>query len=240
MSLSGKIHSIDTFNTIDGPGIRIQIFFQGCPLRCKYCHNRDMWNKDYGINYTTDEIINEVLKYKSYIFPSGGGMTVSGGEATMQPEFLNELFKKAKEHNIHTCLDTSGFVNLETIKPILENTDLVILDIKHMNDSKSKLLTGATSEKARELAIYLDKINKPVWIRHVLVPGITDDVRHLIELSKFVNGLNNVEKFEFLPYHTMGVFKWYEMGVPYELVNVRQCTEEDINRAMFIFNNYKK
>lgn len=240
MSLSGKIHSIDTFNTIDGPGIRIQIFFQGCPLRCKYCHNRDMRDIEYGKDYTTDELINEVLKYKSYIFPSGGGMTVSGGEATMQPDFLNELFRKAKEHGIHTCLDTSGFVDIDIIKPILENTDLVILDIKHMQDTRSKILTGFTSDRARKLAKYLDKINKPVWIRHVLVPGVTDDVKHIKALSKFVNSLNNVQKFEFLQYHTMGVFKWYEMGDVYELHGVRECTEEDVDRAMDIFNSYKK
>ena len=238
--MKGRVHSIETFGTLDGPGIRVVIFLQGCPLRCKYCHNRDSWNKNGGKIYTTDQLINEVIKYKSYIDASNGGLTVSGGEATMQPEFLNELFEKAKELNIHTCLDTSGFVDIGTIKPILNNTDLVILDIKHMDDEKCKSLTGVTNKKALDLARYLSDINKPVWIRHVLVPGITDDVNHLKSLSKFVNSLNNVEKFEFLPYHTLGVFKWERMGIPYELINVREATQEDINRAMNIFNNVSK
>lgn len=238
--MKGRVHSIETFGTLDGPGIRVVIFLQGCPLRCKYCHNRDSWNKNGGKIYTTDQLINEVIKYKSYIDASNGGLTVSGGEATMQPEFLNELFEKAKELNIHTCLDTSGFVDIGIIKPILNNTDLVILDIKHMDDKKCKSLTGVTNKKTLDLARYLSDINKPVWIRHVLVPGITDDVNHLKSLSKFVNSLNNVEKFEFLPYHTLGVFKWERMGIPYELINVREATQEDINRAMNIFNNVSK
>lgn len=238
--MKGRVHSIETFGTLDGPGIRVVIFLQGCPLRCKYCHNRDSWNKNGGKIYTTDQLINEVIKYKSYIDASNGGLTVSGGEATMQPEFLNELFEKAKELNIHTCLDTSGFVDIGIIKPILNNTDLVILDIKHMDDKKCKSLTGVTNKKTLDLARYLSDINKPVWIRHVLVPGITDDVSHLKLLSKFVNSLNNVEKFEFLPYHTLGVFKWERMGIPYELINVREATQEDINRAMNIFNNVSK
>lgn len=238
--MKGRVHSIETFGTLDGPGIRVVIFLQGCPLRCKYCHNRDSWNKNGGKIYATDQLINEVIKYKSYIDASNGGLTVSGGEATMQPEFLNELFEKAKELNIHTCLDTSGFVDIRTIKPILNNTDLVILDIKHMDDEKCKSLTGVTNKKTLDLARYLSDINKPVWIRHVLVPGITDDVSHLKSLSKFVNSLNNVEKFEFLPYHTLGVFKWERMGIPYELINVREATQEDINRAMIIFNNVSK
>lgn len=238
--MEGKIHSIETFGTLDGPGIRVVVFFQGCPLKCKYCHNRDSWNINDGKTYTADQIINEVIKYKSYMDASNGGLTVSGGEATMQIEFLNELFEKAKKKNIHTCLDTSGFVDIDSIKPVLKNTDLVILDIKHMDESKAKMLTGVSNKKALDLAKYLSDNNIPVWIRHVLIPGISDDTEHLKSLAKFVNNLTNVEKFEFLPYHTLGVYKWDNMGIPYELKHIRECTQEDVNRAMIIMNNYIK
>ena len=229
--VKGRVHSIETFGTVDGPGIRYILFLQGCPLRCKYCHNRDTWDVKSGKEYTTDEIITDALKYSSYMKFSGGGITVSGGEATLQPEFLIDLFKKAKANQIHTCLDTSGFVNIETIDPILDNTDLVLLDLKHMIDEKSKDLTGVGIEKAKKLAKYLDERNIPVWIRHVLVPGITDDQENLEELAKFVSTLNNVERLELLPYHGMGIHKWESMGLDYELKDVPDATSEDIAKA---------
>ena len=167
--VKGRVHSIETFGTVDGPGIRFILFMQGCALRCKYCHNRDTWDTKSGKEYTTDEVITQALKYKSYMNASGGGITVSGGEATLQPEFLNELFIKAKENKIHTCLDTSGFVNIDVIDPILDNTDLVLLDLKHMIEEESKELTGVGVEKSLKLAKHLDERNIPVWIRHVLL-----------------------------------------------------------------------
>ena len=237
--IKGRVHSIETFGTVDGPGIRFILFMQGCPLRCKYCHNRDTWDVKGGTEYTTDEIISQALKYSSYMRASGGGITVSGGEATLQPEFLAELFTKAKKNNIHTCLDTSGFVNIDTIAPVLENTDLVLLDIKHMNEEKSKELTGVGIEKTLKLAKHLDSLNIPVWIRHVLVPGVTDDVENLEKLAEFVSTLNNVDRFELLPYHTMGVHKWESMGLPYELKNVEDGTQKDIDRAIDIMSKYE-
>jgi len=236
--IKGRVHSIETFGTVDGPGIRYILFMQGCQLRCKYCHNRDTWDLKGGKEYTTDEIINQALKYSSYMKFSGGGITVSGGESTLQPEFLTELFAKAKKNKIHTCLDTSGFVNIDIIDPILDNTDLVLLDLKHMVEEKSKDLTGVGIEKSLKLAKHLDERNIPVWIRHVLVPGITDDLENLEKLGQFVSSLNNVERFELLPYHTLGVHKWENMGIDYELKDVENASSEDIENASKIIEKF--
>ncbi|MCC0782105.1 pyruvate formate lyase-activating protein [Clostridioides sp. ES-S-0108-01] len=236
--VKGNIHSIETFGTVDGPGIRYILFFQGCPLRCKYCHNRDTWDIKSGKEYTVDEIITDALKYTSFMKFSGGGITASGGESTLQPEFLSELFKKAKENDIHTCLDTSGFVDIETIDPILDNTDLVLLDLKHMVEEKSIDLTGVGMDKALKLARHLEARNIPVWIRHVLVPGITDDVDNLEKLGQFVATLKNVERFELLPYHSMGIHKWENLGLDYELKNVPDATKEDVKRASEIISKF--
>ena len=236
--IKGRVHSIETFGTVDGPGIRFIVFMQGCPLRCKYCHNRDTWDAKGGKEYTTDELITEVLKYSSYMKFSGGGLTVSGGEATLQPEFVAELFAKAKKNGIHTCLDTSGFVDIDKIDPILDNTDLVLLDLKHMIDDKAKDLTGVTIQKTLKLAKHLDERNIPVWIRHVLVPGITDDRENLEALGKFVSTLNNVDRFELLPYHTIGVHKWESMGIEYELKGVPDATPEDIKKASQVLKEF--
>lgn len=229
--IKGRVHSIETFGTVDGPGIRFILFMQGCPLRCKYCHNRDTWDVKGGTEYTVDEIITEINKYYSYMKFSGGGLTVSGGEATLQPEFLKELFKKAKENNIHTCLDTSGFVDIDTIDPILDYTDLVLLDLKHMVPDKCKDLVGVSIEKTLKLAKHLSDRNIPVWIRHVLVPGVTDDRENLELMGKFISTLNNVDRVEILPYHTLGVHKWENMGFEYELKGVPDATKEDVQKA---------
>ncbi len=236
--IKGRVHSIETFGTVDGPGIRFILFMQGCPLRCKYCHNRDTWDVKGGKEYTVDEIMTEVNKYAPYMKFSGGGLTVSGGEATLQPEFLKELFKKAKKDGVHTCLDTSGFVNIETIDPVLDYTDLVLLDLKHMDNNKAKDLTGVGIEKTLELAKHLSDRNIPVWIRHVLVPGYTDDRENLESLGKFVSTLNNVDRVELLPYHTLGVHKWENMGFDYELKNVPDATKEDVAKAAEVLAEY--
>ncbi|CZR96131.1 Pyruvate formate-lyase 1-activating enzyme [Clostridioides difficile] len=236
--IKGKIHSIETFGTVDGPGIRYILFFQGCPLRCKYCHNRDTWDTKSGKEYTVDEIITDALKYTSFMKFSGGGITASGGESTLQPEFLSELFKKAKENDIHTCLDTSGFVDIKTIDPILDNTDLVLLDLKHMVEEKSIDLTGVGMDKALKLARHLDSRNIPVWIRHVLVPGITDYTDNLEKLGQFVATLKNVERFELLPYHSMGIHKWENLGIDYELKDVPDASKEDIKKASEIISKF--
>ncbi|CEO14177.1 pyruvate formate-lyase activating enzyme [[Clostridium] sordellii] len=236
--IKGRVHSIETFGTVDGPGIRFILFMQGCPLRCKYCHNRDTWDVKGGTEYTVDEIITEINKYSSYMKFSGGGLTVSGGEATLQPEFLKELFKKAKENNIHTCLDTSGFVDIDTIDPILDYTDLVLLDLKHMVPDKCKDLVGVSIEKTLKLAKHLSDRNIPVWIRHVLVPGVTDDRENLELMGKFISTLNTVDRVEILPYHTLGVHKWENMGFEYELKGVPDATKEDVQKAAEVLGEF--
>ncbi|WP_148551417.1 pyruvate formate-lyase-activating protein [Paraclostridium bifermentans] len=236
--VKGRVHSIETFGTVDGPGIRFILFMQGCPLRCKYCHNRDTWDVKGGTEYTTDEIIEQVKKYSSYMKFSGGGLTVSGGEATLQPEFLKDLFKKAQENEIHTCLDTSGFVNIDVIDPVLDYTNLVLLDLKHMVPEKCKDLVGVSIDKTLEFAKHLSDRNIPVWIRHVLVPGITDDRENLELMGKFISTLKNVDRVELLPYHTLGVHKWENMGFEYELKNVPDATNEDIEKASKILAEF--
>lgn len=239
MSIKGRVHSIETFGTVDGPGIRYILFMQGCPLRCKYCHNRDTWDTKGGKEYTVDEIIKDVKKYSTYMKFSGGGLTVSGGEATLQPEFLKELLMEAKANDIHTALDTSGFVDIDVVDPILDYTDLVLLDIKHMNKEKAKELTGVTNDKTMALAKHLYDKNIPVWIRYVLIPGITDSQDDLEALGEFVSNLSNIEKVEVLPYHILGMHKWEYMGLEYPLKGVPEATKEDIEKANEVLSKYK-
>ena len=231
-SLYGRIHSIESFGTVDGPGIRFVIFMQGCMLKCKYCHNRDTWDICGGTLISSDELLDKIERYKSYILPSGGGVTVSGGEPLLQPKFLITLFKELRNRNIPTAIDTSGMVNItDDIKELLSLTDLVLLDIKHINDKKSKELVGFSNKKELEFAKYLSDNNIPVWIRQVIIPGITDNEDDLIELKKFINYLQNVQKVELMPYHELGKFKWENLGFKYELEDVPSATTEDIERA---------
>ncbi len=233
--MNGRIHSTETFGTVDGPGIRFVVFMQGCTLKCKYCHNRDTWNVKTGTSTTVSELVKQILKYKSYIENSNGGVTVSGGEPLLQAEFVTELFKELKNKNIHTALDTSGSIPLsDEIKELLKYTDLVLLDIKHIDPEKCVNLTGFTNKNTLEFAKYLSNINLPVWIRQVLIPGYTDDKFDLIKLKNFLSNLNNVEKIELLPYHELGKFKWKELGENYELEGVPVPTQMDIDRAKFI------
>lgn len=228
----GRIHSIESFGTVDGPGIRFVIFMQGCTLKCKYCHNRDTWNVKAGKEISINELIKEILNYKTYIDNSGGGVTVSGGEPLLQAEFVTELFKELKELGIHTALDTAGSIPLSSeIKELLKYTDLVLLDIKHIDDEKSKQLTGFSNKNNLEFAKYLNNVNIPVWIRQVLVPGYTDDKFDLQKLKNFLDTLSNVEKVEILPYHNLGMFKWKELGDTYELESVVPPSQEDIKKA---------
>lgn len=226
-----KIHSIETFGTVDGPGIRFITFFQGCNLECKYCHNRDTWNINEGKYISVDELFENILKYKSYITPNGG-FTASGGEPLLQPHFLISLFKKLKQVGIHTAIDTSGMVEItNTVKELLSLTDLVLLDIKHINPSKSKELVGSSNEKELAFAKYLSDNNIPIWIRQVILPGITDNEEDLLELKKFINSLKTVEKIELLPYHNLGKHKWESLGFKYELDNIKAATSTDIDRV---------
>ena len=226
-----KVHSIESFGTVDGPGIRFIIFLQGCNLQCKYCHNRDTWDLNEGEYRSLEDILKQIRKYKNYIMPNGG-VTVTGGEPLLQVKFLIELFKELKKEKIHTCIDTSGMVAItEDIKKLLSLTDLVLLDIKHIDDNKCKELVGVSNKLEIEFAKYLSNNNIKMWLRQVIVPGYTDNEQDLLKLKDFIKTLKTVEKVELLPYHSMGKYKWNTLKIKYELEDVPDATEEDIKRA---------
>lgn len=226
-----KVHSVESFGTVDGPGIRFVLFLQGCHLQCKYCHNRDTWDMKGGNYKSLDEIFNKIMNYKNYICPNGG-VTITGGEPLLQAKFVFELFTKLKKQNIHTCIDTSGMVALtEDIKKVLSVTDLVLLDIKHIDSKKCKELVGFSNKLELDFAKYLSDNDIPIWIRQVLIPGYTDDEQDLLKLKDFIASLKTVQKVELLPYHDMGKFKWKKLGIKYDLEGVRPANLQDINKA---------
>ena len=226
-----KVHSLETFGAVDGPGIRFILFLQGCHLQCKYCHNRDTWDMNGGSYKSLDDIFDMIMKYKNYITPNGG-VTVSGGEPLLQVKFLIELFTKLKKKKIHTCIDTSGMVAItDDIKHLLSLTDLVLLDIKHIDSKKCKDLVGFDNKLELEFAKYLSDNNIPIWIRQVLVPGYTDDQNDLLKLKEFISSLDTVQKVEILPYHSIGKYKWTNLGFEYALDGVRDANNEDVQRA---------
>ena len=234
--IKGHIHSVESFGSADGPGVRYIVFLKGCNMRCQYCHNPDTWAKDGGELMTPEEVLKKALRYKTY-WKEKGGITVSGGEALLQRDFVTELFRLAKEKGVNTCLDTSGnpFSLEEPFKSkfdeLMKYTDLFMLDIKHMDDAAHRKLTGQTNQNILEMAAYLSDHGKAMWIRHVLVPGITTEEDELHRLRSFLDTLKTVERVEVLPYHTLGVFKWKELGIPYQLEGVDPPTKEQIDRA---------
>ncbi len=230
--MRGYIHSFETFGTVDGPGIRFVAFMQGCLLKCKYCHNRDTWQVGSGQQYEVQEVIDKILKCKPYIDSSNGGVTISGGEPLLQSKFLIELFKELKKHDIHTAIDTAGSLQInEDIEELLKYTDLVILDIKHIDDKKCINLTGMSNKNELDFAKYCSEKSIKMWIRQVLVPGYTDDEEDLKKTGEFIDSLKTVEKVEVLPYHDLGKFKWTELGLEYPLEKVKSPTEEQIKKA---------
>ena len=236
-TIIGRIHSFESFGAVDGPGIRFVIFMQGCLLRCKYCQNRDTWNEEEGKEYTLEQVIKKVKREKPFIDASNGGVTVSGGEPLLQANFILELFKELKKENIHTAIDTSGGVELnETIKELLKYTDLVILDIKHIDEKKCIELTGRTNKNELEFAKYCSDNNVNLWIRQVLIPNYTDNELDLHKTKVFIDTLKTVKKVEILPYHNLGKFKWEDLGFKYPFDDVRVPTQEEINKAKNILN----
>ena len=230
--MKGYIHSFESFGTVDGPGIRYVVFMQGCPLKCQYCHNRDTWETNTGKQYEVDEVLEKVLRSKPFIESSKGGFTASGGEPLLQSKFLIELFKKLKENNIHTALDTAGSLSInEEIKELLKYTDLVILDIKHIDEQKCIELTGTSNKNELEFAKYCSQNGIKLWIRQVLIPDYTDNEIDLIKTAEFINTLKTVEKIEVLPYHDLGKTKWENMGLEYSLEGVASPTDEQIEKA---------
>lgn len=237
--MTGRVHSFESFGTVDGPGIRFVVFLQGCPMRCLYCHNPDTWSVSAGTEYTAEDVAGRVLKYKNY-FTGGGGVTVSGGEPLMQAEFVAALFAALKDKGIHTALDTSGALydedRPEAFSSLLSLTDLVLLDIKHIDDGEHIKLTGRSNKNILAFARRLAELGKDVWIRHVLVPGITDDDGCLTRLKAFISSLGNVSRVEVLPYHTMGAVKYKKLGIPYPLEGVLPPSPERIKNAKEILS----
>ena len=240
----GYIHSLESFGSVDGPGVRYVIFLSGCAMRCQFCHNPDTWNMQAGTPYTVDELLEKALRYRSY-WGSKGGITVSGGEPLLQIDFLLELFTKAKEKGVHTTLDTCGnpFTREEPFfskfEKLMEVTDLVMLDIKHMDEEQHVLLTGQKNDNILDMAKYLSDTGKSMWIRHVLVPERSDRDDYLWKLHDFIEKLDHVERVEVLPYHTLGVYKWKELGIPYGLEGIEPPTQERIQNANEILKTAK-
>jgi len=225
----GKIHSIETFGTVDGPGVRYVIFMQGCNFRCAYCHNPDTWNLD-GKEYSVDELIEDISKYRRYI----EGVTVTGGEPLMQVDFVIELFEKVHNLGLNTCIDTNGSLDLigeEKLEKLCNVCDLFMLDIKHISDDKHINLTGKSNKNVLDFAKYLSDKNKDTWLRYVLVPGINDDDETLVKWREFADGLNNVKNIELLPYHRLAIEKYKKLGIEYKLKDTLEPTKEMITKA---------
>jgi pyruvate formate lyase activating enzyme len=263
----GKIHSIESFGTVDGPGVRFVVFFQGCPMRCLYCHNPDTWSLEDGCDMSVKDILAQMERNRS--FYKTGGLTATGGEPMMQIDFLTELFAGAKERGIHTCLDTSGVmfpqageavspvqencgkpvqpnriqtaeISMQKISRLMQVTDLIMLDIKHIDTEGHRALTGHGNERTLAFARYLSNIGKPVWIRHVVVPGITYDKEELTNLGKFLKTLTNLEKLEVLPYHSLGKVKYDNLGIDYVLKNTPQLTKQEAAEAEALIRDAMK
>lgn len=231
--MEGYIHSTESFGTVDGPGVRFVVFFQGCPMRCGYCHNPDTWSFSEGKKVTPQQLIKEYDSYKEFL--KSGGITATGGEPMAQPAFLAQLFSLAKEREIHTCLDTSGVVfrpdSHEAIDKVIDNTDLVMLDIKHIDSEKHRKLTGVGNDNILAFAEYLRDRKIPLWIRHVVVPGITDSEDDLFRLGEFISKLSNLKALDVLPYHDMGKVKYQQLGLEYPMGDTPPLTKEEAIKA---------
>ncbi len=237
--IKGLIHSIESFGAADGPGVRFVIFTQGCKMRCRFCHNPDTWSiegDETCTEMTAEEVLSKALRYRGY-WKNGGGITVSGGEPLLQIEFLTELFRLAKAEGVNTCVDTAGnpFTREEPFfskfQELMRYTDLLLLDIKEINPERHRSITGFDNENILDMARYLSEIGKPVWIRHVLVPGLSDFDSDLDALAEFIGTLDNVQKVEVLPYHTLGKFKWDKLGLKYSLPDTDPPSPERVENA---------
>ncbi len=241
-NLSGNIHSVETCGTVDGPGIRFVVFTQGCPMRCLYCHNPDSWSTGVNKELSVEEILNQYDSVKEFC---KGGITVTGGEPLLQIDFVTELFKIAKAKNIHTALDTSGILfnpdNTARMDDLMKYTDLVLLDIKHIDNDEHIKLTTQPNRNILEFAKYLSNIKKPAWIRHVVVPGINDKEEYFEKLGEFMGSLNNIKALDVLPYHDMAIPKYENLGIDYKLKGVPPLSKDDAIKARnIIIDAYKK
>ncbi len=237
--MQGRIHSFETFGSVDGPGVRFVIFMQGCRMRCRYCHNPDSWKLEAGEVFESADVVKRALRYRGY-WGTEGGVTVSGGEALLQTDFVLELFTKLKEQGVSTCLDTAAGpfsvdpAFLQKFDALMKVTDLVMLDIKHIDSKAHKDLTSQGNENILECARHIDALGVKMWIRHVLLPGFTDSDVQLTGLRAFIDTLKNVTRVEVLPYHTLGIFKWEQLHIPYTLKDVPPPTDEQLKQARAI------
>ncbi len=229
----GLIHSFESFGAVDGPGIRFIVFLSGCPLRCLYCHNPDTWCKRANFEMYPDEVMKKILAYKNFI--KKGGVTISGGEPLMQSKFCEELIDLCKSENIHTAIDTSGIIDLKLSQNAIKKSDLILLDIKDIDKNDSIKLTGKSNINAIKTLDFCESINKPVWIRHVLLPNYTLIDSKLERLATFLKQYKCVQKIELLPYHTLGKFKWDELGLEYKLKDIDPPSNEEVEKARKIF-----
>ena len=239
----GRIHSFETFGTVDGPGIRFVVFMQGCNFRCKFCHNPDTWFKNGGKEYTSTEVFEKILKYKTYYDSSNGGITISGGEPLLQIDFVTELFKLAKENGIHTAIDTAGDIDFEDkdsiskLDEVIKYTDLILLDIKEIDDIKHKELTGKSNKNTLKLAKYLNEKNIPVVIRYVYIKGVNDSEDTLNGLKEIKQSMSNIQEIDVLGYHKMGEYKWKELGIKNQFENIESPTLEETKKIKEFLNS---
>lgn len=245
--MQGRIHSLESFGTVDGPGTRFVVFVQGCPMRCAYCHNPDTWDLKGGTLMEPSDIIEQYVRNEAF-YANGGGLTVTGGEPLMQVDFLIELFALAREKNIHTCIDSSGIafnpdnaVLMEKMDKLMTLTNLVMLDIKHIDPDKHRELTLQPNKNILKFAEYLNEKNVDMWIRHVVVPGITDDEKYLFDLGYFIGQFHNLKALDVLPYHTMGEKKYAALGIDYRLKGIPPMEKSRLlEKKKFIIDGIKK
>lgn len=236
-NVTGTVHSLETFGSVDGPGVRFVVFLQGCALRCKFCHNPETWSCDGGTRWTVSDLFQKVYRYRNY-WGKKGGITVSGGEPLRQMEFVTEFFELARSKGVHTALDTAGQPfrpddpeYLASFDRLMRSTSLVILDLKEMDPERHRQLTGKDNANILDMARRISDLGVPLWIRHVLVPGVTDDEDGLRQMSDFISSLKTVQRVEVLPYHTLGLFKWKKLGINYPLPDAVPPTAEQVRRA---------
>ncbi|HHT96282.1 MAG TPA: pyruvate formate lyase-activating protein [Clostridiales bacterium] len=240
MEVIGRIHSLESFGTVDGPGIRFVVFMQGCVLRCQFCHNPDTWDPAKGEEYTVEQLMDEIRKYKSYMEFSGGGVTFTGGEPLMQAEFILEVVKRCKQEGISVALDTSGFIWNNYVQEVLKYTDIVLLDIKSYDPLVYKTVTGVSLAPTLKLLEYLREENIETWVRIIIVPNLMDDLESIRELSNYLDDFTNVSKIELLGFHKMGEYKWKELGMEYQLYDTPEPTKELMNKVKEILKTNGK
>ena len=232
-SILGNVHSYESFGTVDGPGLRFVVFLQGCPLQCLYCHNPDTWNPDAGMKVRAEDVVEKIEKCRSYL--RNGGVTLSGGEPLLQPEFCLDILQRLRALGLHTALDTAGSIPLSQSAPVIDAADMLLLDIKALDPDDCRRLTGQGNENALATLAYCEKTNKRVWVRHVLVPGLTLDTRKLKALADYLKPFTCVERVELLPFHKIGEYKWRELAIPYALTDTPETTPAQLAEAQALF-----